>query len=602
MIAHRLSTVRDADLILVMDHGQDRRAGHARGALEQGGLYRQLHEAQIRRRRVRDEMQAALARVQRISDDELTARLRRVLEGDGGDERDGAMSGRPKIVVLGMMTKIPVAGVVWQNAPLPARASAPRLRRLLRRGARAHAVDAHAHEEDDGSALAADVHPQDAHAALRPRAALGLPRAARRRPLLRHERARARAALRVGRADRQPARRHGAAARARRHRPARLPRDRPGAAPDRAVRRPRRTTLEFLEPHVAFFTFGENYGKPGCGLPVDERFRFMPTRQPVVLDFWLGARSGPGAFTTIGNWSQPWRDVSFGGERYSLEQGPRVPEVPRPARRGRGRAFELALASYERRRIASCSRAAAGAVRARARFLARPRRLPRLHSGVARRVHRRQGAERAPAHRLVQRPQRDLSRRGPSGRDAGHRVRRCASDRRRPFPVLDGRRGRRGDRARIEADYPRARRAAVELARECFDAHRRPRPAARRRRHPDPGAIARRASLRASCDGRSRPGLASPNGACRRRRSSRSSGDRCPTREATVSGAAAATSRSSSRSPRRACFHAALPRERLALSRRRRRRARRRRQRLAGRHARVPRRSGRTRLTRARCP
>jgi hypothetical protein len=34
-------------------------------------------------------MQAALARVQRISDDELTARLKRVLEGDGSDERDG---------------------------------------------------------------------------------------------------------------------------------------------------------------------------------------------------------------------------------------------------------------------------------------------------------------------------------------------------------------------------------------------------------------------------------------------------------------------------------------------------------------------------------
>ncbi len=53
-----------------------------------------------------------------------------------------------------------------------------------------------------------------------------------------------------------------------------------------------RDALEFLEPHVAFFTFGENYGKPGCGLPVSERFTFQPTRQPVVLDFWLGGGAG----------------------------------------------------------------------------------------------------------------------------------------------------------------------------------------------------------------------------------------------------------------------------------------------------------------------
>ena len=45
-------------------------------------------------------------------------------------------------------------------------------------------------------------------------------------------------------------------------------------------------SIEFLEPHAAFFTFAENLGKPGCGLPVSERFRFHPTRQPVVCDLW----------------------------------------------------------------------------------------------------------------------------------------------------------------------------------------------------------------------------------------------------------------------------------------------------------------------------
>jgi hypothetical protein len=45
-------------------------------------------------------------------------------------------------------------------------------------------------------------------------------------------------------------------------------------------------TIDFLEPHIAYFTFGENYGRLDCKLPVSDRFRFKPTRQPVVLDFW----------------------------------------------------------------------------------------------------------------------------------------------------------------------------------------------------------------------------------------------------------------------------------------------------------------------------
>ena len=37
-----------------------------------------------------------------------------------------------------------------------------------------------------------------------------------------------------------------------------------------------RTTIDFLEPHCAFFTFAENYGNPDCGLPVQDRFPFQP--------------------------------------------------------------------------------------------------------------------------------------------------------------------------------------------------------------------------------------------------------------------------------------------------------------------------------------
>ncbi|CAA9295737.1 MAG: hypothetical protein AVDCRST_MAG93-4242, partial [uncultured Chloroflexia bacterium] len=76
-------------------------------------------------------------------------------------------------------------------------------------------------------------------------------------------------------------------------------------------------TIDFLEQHCAFFTFGENYGNPGCKVPVSEHFDFRPTRQPVVLDFWQPHSDGAGStFTTIGNWQNPGRDVTFQGEVY----------------------------------------------------------------------------------------------------------------------------------------------------------------------------------------------------------------------------------------------------------------------------------------------
>jgi ABC-type multidrug transport system fused ATPase/permease subunit len=51
MIAHRLSTVRDADLIIVLNHGRIVQQGTHDDLIAQDGLYRQLHEAQQRRRR-----------------------------------------------------------------------------------------------------------------------------------------------------------------------------------------------------------------------------------------------------------------------------------------------------------------------------------------------------------------------------------------------------------------------------------------------------------------------------------------------------------------------------------------------------------------------
>ena len=47
MIAHRLSTVRDADNILVLDQGRVIEQGTHRQLLDRGGLYAQLVSAQM---------------------------------------------------------------------------------------------------------------------------------------------------------------------------------------------------------------------------------------------------------------------------------------------------------------------------------------------------------------------------------------------------------------------------------------------------------------------------------------------------------------------------------------------------------------------------
>ena len=109
----------------------------------------------------------------------------------------------------------------------------------------------------------------------------------------------------------------------------------------------RRETIDYLRPHCAYFTFAENYGRPDCKLPVSSDFNFLPTRQPVVVEFWRGDGLPPSdRYTTIGNWRQQWREIRLGDETYSWSKHLEFSKfLDLPARAGRR--FDLALAGCE---------------------------------------------------------------------------------------------------------------------------------------------------------------------------------------------------------------------------------------------------------------
>jgi GT2 family glycosyltransferase len=104
--------------------------------------------------------------------------------------------------------------------------------------------------------------------------------------------------------------------------------------------------IDYLRPHSAFFTFGENLGNPDCLVPVPEGLKFYPTRQPVVMEFWKDAGGGEAStFTTVGNWRQPWREIRYQGELYRWSKHlefQKFIDLPSRVRQS----FELALSSY----------------------------------------------------------------------------------------------------------------------------------------------------------------------------------------------------------------------------------------------------------------
>ena len=251
---------------------------------------------------------------------------------------------KPKVVVLGMMTKMPVGGVIWQNVHY--------LVGLERLGCEVYYVEAHArtpsmfvaHEGEDGSEKAAafidrvmrrfDLGDRWAfHALHADGRCFGLSDT-RLRALY------AEADIIINlHGGTIPLPEHYATGRL-------VYLETDPVQLQIEIYESHQTTIDFLAPHSAFFTFGENIGHPDCGLPVSARFDFQPTRQPVVIDFWRPFQRGPAElFTSIGNWEQQWREVWFKGERYSWSKHAEFLKVIDLPSRTPQR-MELALASY----------------------------------------------------------------------------------------------------------------------------------------------------------------------------------------------------------------------------------------------------------------
>ena len=100
-------------------------------------------------------------------------------------------------------------------------------------------------------------------------------------------------------------------------------------------------TRAFLDAHTHFFTFGENIGRPGCGIP-DTGHPWQPTRQPVHLPLWESAATGGDTYNTITTWQNKGPPLEWAGDHYWWTKDREFLKVIDLPRRRPAVAFELA--------------------------------------------------------------------------------------------------------------------------------------------------------------------------------------------------------------------------------------------------------------------
>ena len=220
-------------------------------------------------------------------------------------------------------------------------------------------------------------------------------------------------------------------------------------------------TRDVLDAHHLIATYGENYGAPDCGVPMDGR-RYIRTRQPVDLDLWpMAFDAAAERYTTIGNWRQKGNDVVWQGETYTWSKHHeflKFVDLPRRCPRAR---FELCL-NVDDAADRSLLEGSGWKVSSPLRMSLDPFGYQAFFQRLARRVDRGQGPERAAAERLVQRARRLLPRLRQAGDRAEHRLREVPADRRGALRVPHDRGrdlGRRRDRDGLPEGVPGRARA-----------------------------------------------------------------------------------------------------------------------------------------------
>jgi ATP-binding cassette subfamily B protein len=381
MIAHRLSTLRSVGEILVMNEGEIVQRGSHQELAAVDGLYKELWDAQTRARDGRAPPPSAAApaaaaveaaadlapdpTVTRVAEVERAwadssresevavvqrasghARVPQLSAGARRSEGPAALP-KPKIVLLGMLTKIPVGGVAWL-----VRHYAAGFERL---GYEVYYVEAHSrtpsmfmnHQSDDGVGKAVAYIGRLAER-------FGLEGRWAFQALHQKGHCYGMSAGELDRLYRDAAliiNMHGGTLPLPEH-----------AATDRLVflgtdpvdvelevERGDQKALEFLDHHMAYFTWGLNYGNPDCRLPWASPYPFIPSPPPVVLDFWENEGPPDGApFTTIGNWRQEDRNVSFQGQVYRWSKHQQFMKILDLPTRTQAR-IELALSQYDDR-------------------------------------------------------------------------------------------------------------------------------------------------------------------------------------------------------------------------------------------------------------